>query len=51
MIRELVSSSPPAKPCRSRQAIASTTQRVTRENPAASRPASQSPPSSSRGPA
>jgi len=53
MISELVLCSPPAKPSRSRQAMASITQRVIRKKPAASPEASQSPsgPPWKRGPA
>jgi hypothetical protein len=51
MISESWFASPPAKPCRSRQAIASVAQRVTRKNPAASADPIQSPSPVYRGPA
>jgi hypothetical protein len=51
MISESTVRSPPVKPCRSRQAIASVAQRVTRKNPAASADSIQLPVPSNRGPA
>ncbi len=51
MISESTSDSPPAKPCRSRQAAASVAQRVTRKNAAASADSIQEPSPSCRGPA